>query len=128
MREDLDQKLCEDFPNLYADRKDKRSCMAYGFDIGDGWEPLVRRLSERIEAEIVAMPPEDRAEYRAFQVKEKFGALRFYMAGPQTQTMSAAIDEAESESARTCEECGKPGKIGGKGWLRCLCPKHETHA
>lgn len=57
---------------------------------------------------------------RASQVKEKFGTLRFYMTA-QTPEMDAIIDEADRKSATTCEECGKPGKVIGGGWLYCRC-------
>lgn len=57
---------------------------------------------------------------RALQVKEKFGTLRFYMTH-QTEEMDAIITEAERKSSVTCEECGKPGKVIGGGWLYCRC-------
>jgi hypothetical protein len=56
----------------------------------------------------------------ASQVKEKYGTLRFYM-NYATDAMYDAISEAEDLSAATCEECGKPGKVVGKGWLMCRC-------
>ncbi len=107
MREDLDEGLCRDFPLLYRD-------LCWGFP-GDGWEPIIRRLSEKLEAAIVALP-----ECRAAQVKEKFGILRFYMTS-STDEMEQWIREAERESARTCEDCGAPGVRTGKGWIRTLC-------
>ena len=35
--------------------------------------------------------------------------------------MSKAISEAEDKSAETCENCGKPGKVRGQGWVVCRC-------
>lgn len=67
---------------------------------------------------------------RAAQVKEKFGTLRFYMTH-QTEEMSDIIRTAEMKSAKTCEECGKPGKLKGHGWysLRCSsCWKKDQKA
>ena len=80
MREELDKKLCEAFPNLYRDRHgDKtQTNMRWGFP-GDGWFDLLWECSEKIEAEILKMPEAKRKECRAAQVKEKFGTLRFYM-------------------------------------------------
>ena len=51
MNKDLDNKLVEDFPLLYAERNwnMQRTCMCWGFP-GDGWEPLIRELSEKLEA------------------------------------------------------------------------------
>lgn len=57
---------------------------------------------------------------RASQIKEKFGMLRFYMTH-QTDEMSAIIVKAESQSSKTCEECGKPGKLRGRGWSYTRC-------
>ncbi len=59
-----------------------------------------------------------------FQVKEKFGGLRFYI-DPLIDTVAdqiyEAIDEAEKKSIQTCEICGSPGKQGGHGWIQTLC-------
>ncbi len=124
MREELDRKLCEDFPLLYRDRNAgmQSTCMCWGFP-GDGWEPLIRRLSEKLESAIAALPEEEREHYRASQVKEKFGTLRFYM-NASTDEMEQWIGEAEHESGRACETCGEPGKVRGKGWLRASCEEH----
>jgi len=62
---------------------------------------------------------------RASQVKEKFGTLRFYMTTGSNE-MYNLIDEAEKESAKTCEFCGKPGKLRSGGWLLTLCDECAT--
>jgi hypothetical protein len=67
---------------------------------------------------------------RASQVKEKFGTLRFYMTH-STEEMSTIIQEAEKKSAKTCETCGKAGKLRGYNWYynRCApCWKKERKA
>lgn len=67
---------------------------------------------------------------RASQIKEKFGTLRFYMTHETTE-MAAITDKAERQSSKTCEECGKPGKLRGHGWYytRCAsCWKKEQKA
>lgn len=55
MKKELDEKLCKDFPNLYKDRNASimGSCMGWGFDVQNGWEPLIRELSEKLEKEII---------------------------------------------------------------------------
>lgn len=108
------QYLVEHFPNLYADcgRSPKESCMAFGFECGDGWFELLKELSERLEPEAGAV---------AAQVKEKFGTLRFYLRGGATDAAWGAIDEAEAKSGETCESCGKPGSLRGKSWVQTLC-------
>jgi len=106
-------KLQADFP-----------CLFHAVDSmpGEGWEPLLRRLSERLTARIQAeRSPQD---YYAVQVKEKFGGLRFYMS-QYTDEMGELIRDAEAESRRTCETCGAPGKIMAKrSWLKAACEKH----
>lgn len=85
-----------------------------GFDgtVEDGWVPILDRLA----ADLVQMGWDRRLD----QVKEKFGTLRFYV--PQeTEEMSRRIEEAEDESARTCEDCGRPGVLRFGGWLKTLC-------
>lgn len=57
---------------------------------------------------------------RASQIKEKFGTLRFYMTH-ETPEMSTIIYNAERQSAKTCEECGKPGKLRGERWYYTRC-------
>lgn len=59
----------------------------------------------------------------AVQVKEKFGTLRFYVFGARDEAYHY-IAFAEAMSARTCEECGAPGRSRGGGWVRTLCDRH----
>lgn len=125
MRQELDEALGRDFPNLYADRHNKQAPFCWGFECGDGWEPLIRKLSQEVEAIIVALPEKERKKFRVKQVKEKFGTLRFYM-GVAHDGIHAAIDRAEQESAQTCETCGKPGKVRSGGWISVLCDEHEA--
>jgi hypothetical protein len=68
------------------------------------------------------------SQVRATQVKEKFGSLRFYVAGGDDVT-HALISMAESLSGQTCEICGEAGKMQTGGWIRTLCKKHaeENH-
>jgi hypothetical protein len=116
VNEDLDRALCRDFPNLYQAEP--------GFDVGDGWEPLIRRLSERLSALIAALPEDERGPFYVVQAKQKFGSLRYYMAC-ETDEMTAAIRDAERESVRTCETCGEPGTRRTKGgWMTVACDEH----
>ena len=60
----------------------------------------------------------------ADQVKEKFAGLRFYHHGGD-EFCNGVLAMAENISMRTCEECGAPGTIGGKGWIKTLCETHR---
>lgn len=112
MTPDKSASLVHDFPKLYVDYggNPRQTAMAFGFECGDGWEPLIRRLSEVVEPLGVV----------ATQVKEKFGTLRFYIRGGSDEAYKA-IRAAEGESARTCEECGADGALRTAGWYRTLC-------
>lgn len=59
----------------------------------------------------------------ASQIKEKFGTLRFYYHGGDDYIRGLEA-MADSMSAVTCEECGKPGKIRSGGWVKTLCEEH----
>jgi len=126
MREELDKKLTKTFPYLYADRyTDMRStAMCWGFECGEGWFKIIWNLSKDLEAEIKKQPKEKREWYKASQVKEKFGGLRFYM-NSSTEKMEKLIDKAERKSYKTCETCGKPGKRNDGGWIVTLCDRCE---
>lgn len=115
MREELDEKLKARFP-FYTG-----ALIRYGFP-GDGWFQLLWDLSEKIEKCLEDQPL---AGFEVVQVKEKFGTLRYYTSHYR-KDIHDCIREAESASARTCEECGEPGKIREGGWIRTLCDNcHE---
>lgn len=126
MNKELDERLCKDFPLLFADRNASMrvTCMCWGFDVGDGWHKLIREAAEKLEPLIAAYYKENPCEVfpRASQVKEKFGTLRFYMTA-ETDEMSEIIREVESKSAKTCMNCGKKGILRRGGWLVVLCSK-----
>lgn len=62
--------------------------------------------------------------FKATQVKEKFGNLRFYYQGGD-EFISGVVSMAESMSGHTCEVCGDRGHLGGKGWVSTLCDIHR---
>jgi hypothetical protein len=81
-----------------------------------GWYPIVVALDQRLSA----IDP----DYVVHQVKEKFGALRYYCAPSAEEPSPAVLDafgaiigEAERASAITCERCGEPGVLHE---TRCL--------
>lgn len=127
MREELDQALVKDFPNLFRHRHNESYCIWWGFATGDGWEPLIRELSVKLEALVLALPKRQQSKYFVTQVKEKFGSLRFSMS-KATDEMRALLDEAERKSYETCEGCGAPGTLRRGGWITVACdPCQEKH-
>lgn len=101
MKPELDQGLVKDFPLLYADRfeSSKVTCMCWGFECPNEWEPTIRRLSEKLEPLIERYLKENPADVcppRASQVKEKYGGLRFYMT-THIEEFEEPIEQAERE-------------------------------
>lgn len=67
--------------------------------------------------------------FRTLQIKEKFGALRFYWNGTMSDDARVRVEEAlalaEARSACTCEICGKEGRLHTRGgWLATACAEH----
>jgi hypothetical protein len=54
MNKELTQRLVERFPVLYQNfyESPQNTCMCWGFDHGDGWEPIIWQLSLAIEEEL----------------------------------------------------------------------------
>jgi hypothetical protein len=68
-------------------------------------------------------------DYVIYQVKEKFGTLRFYFySNSKSQAdMAKCVEEAEELSAVTCELCGNPGSLDREAyWVKTLCPECTT--
>lgn len=136
MKEELDKRLCQRYPLLYRHRHrtPQETPLAFGFECGDGWYDLLDRVSAKLEQEIhrirdgipSGLTPQEVLDQlpAASQVKEKFGGLRFYMSS-YTEGMEPIIREAEEAACKTCEECGRPGRIETvRGWRICRCPMH----
>lgn len=72
----------------------------------EGWNQLIIELHTRI----MDIDP----EYRIYQIKEKFGGLRFYFSpsSPQfQQEISRLVSNYERMSYLVCERTGKPGEL-----------------
>lgn len=80
----------------------------------------MKSVNAAIEKTTYRNIPEKIPQVVAAQVKEKFGTLRFYYDGGDEYIHGLAA-MAEAMSARTCEECGAPGKSTQGGWLTTLC-------
>lgn len=126
----MDAYLVKKCPNLFDDRYGsmKETCMCWGFECGDGWYELLKEACFALEPLIVAEKAKNpegwsAGYYRASQIKEKFGTLRFYLTGG-TDEMHAIVEKAEKQSETTCETCGKKGELRGRGWLYTACVEH----
>ena len=124
MKPELEAALFADFPDIFPGGRAvdiRENLMYFGFECGDGWHGLIYKLCRGIQAALDA-DPSIKAHFRAVQVKEKYGGLRFYVFGG-TEAIEDLIDAAELESERTCEECGAVGRtLSRGGWYKTLCP------
>jgi len=123
MRTELDMRLCEKYPKIFADRgADMRStAMCWGFECGDGWYWLIDQLCGLLQGRIDANPHLNIPQPIAVQIKEKFGGLRFYVTTADEQTYGM-IDFAEHLSNSICEECGTTIDVGRtNGWIMTIC-------
>lgn len=118
MKKELQEKLFNEFPNIFFDRNKSimETCMCWGIDCGDGWYNLIRDLCLKIKK------LDKKRIIKAVQVKEKFGELRFYT-NYYIDKIDKEINKAEQKSLKICEKCGKFGKLRGKGWLVTLCDR-----
>jgi hypothetical protein len=87
-----------------------------------GWRDIIDKLC----ADIMALDPGPK--FKAEQIKEKFGGLRFYVSGyPDDPDKAAAIGkligDAEMLSYKTCEMCGTNNDVtlNSNGWIQSLC-------
>jgi hypothetical protein len=135
MNPELDNKLCEAYPLIFADRHKSMTvtCMCWGFECGDGWYNIIDQLCYNIQHHIdynkrrqgVGVELEDIPQVVAVQVKEKFGSLRFYYDGGD-DFISGLVAMAESMSTVTCMTCGKPGTMQKEGWWHVACEEHKS--
>lgn len=84
-------------------------------EIGPGWHDLVRPLLERCATENVQI----------YQIKQKFGGLRFYANTRGHDGLLNDILRAEAASFSICEECGQPGSLRDEPYIRTLCERHH---
>jgi hypothetical protein len=86
------------------------------FECGNGWYPLIKDLiTDLIELGW---------DKQVCQVKEKFGALRFYI-NTGSDEIFKKIHSYENQSYETCETCGEKGELRLVGWYKTLCNKHH---
>lgn len=80
-----------------------------------------------IEYKRNGLSPNEVPVFKAAQIKEKFGTLRFYHDGGDS-FINGVISSAQNSSAMTCEVCGSKGKLRHGGWIRTLCDQHAQEA
>jgi hypothetical protein len=85
----------------------------------------------------LASTEENQVQVIAEQIKSKMATLRFYYRVEGLENLdpekskiiwniiSDMENRADLKSSRTCEICGKNGKIEGSGWVTTLCKDHS---
>lgn len=94
--------------------------MAFGYECGEGWLPIIEELFDRIQ-KMVDHDPDYYKDFEVVQVKEKFGVLCIYtsVSFPEIDVL---IDVCCKKSEHICEVCGEEGSLKTeKGWTSCLC-------
>jgi hypothetical protein len=128
MNLDLDQQLCEKYPDIMAERRlgAVQTAMCWGFDHGDGWYHILDSAMKLVQSHIDMERRKGNAIGQVVfeQVKEKFGMLTIYHRGGDEYT-DGVLRMAEEMSRYTCEECGSPGTSTKSGWIRTLCDDHH---
>jgi len=128
MNSENSKKLVTSFPKVYPEQYPLAPLdreMQFYFRCEDGWFNLLWDLSQKISDEVERAEEQSGTKWEpiAVQVKEKFGALRFYVSA-RTEDISNAIAEAEQLSKTTCEICGKPGILRDGCWIKVRCDNH----
>ena len=98
--------------------------MCRGFACDDGWFELIDTLCASLQFET---DHNDAPQIVASQVKEKFGELRFYVAGTPlcSERQLGMIALATAMSRRICEGCGFPGMVyQTPHGMKACCPVH----
>jgi hypothetical protein len=93
----------------------------YGLATPRGWDPIVRELHQQL----VAIDP----KYQVYQIKEKFGELRYYCSlrgDTKTKAVQDLMTAAAMQASTSCQVCGSPGVLSEKpGPVRVLCSTHD---
>lgn len=103
----------------------ERARLHAGYFLPDGWKEIVASCHK----DLIELAP----TYAVYQVKEKFGGLRFYADPPENfsdegrQRFRDRIREAEKLSFKTCQICGAEGTLVVTGYTwETVCLNHRT--
>ena len=98
----------ENIKNRFIEGYDK------SIGVGEGWYPIIISLDKALSL----IDP----EYKIYQIKQKFGGLRYYCEAKSYGIVQTLIAEAETESFNTCENCGKFEELkNNKDHVTTLC-------
>lgn len=133
MEEKLELELVKKFPLILKDYMGDpmKTCMAFGIECGSGWYNMLHDLMEKIQNYCDASTKNGKhLQVIAAQIKSKYASLRFYYdfegeaSSEDCKEINKFLSEAEDLSEKTCEICGKDGKVYTQGWHTTLCEEH----
>ena len=125
MSPELQQRLFDAFPEIFAERLDEGSTLhTYGVSCRDGWYGLVEQLCHDVQQ---LVSDEHFAQPVAVDVKEKFGKLKVHWRHPRklNPRVLELTTQAEDRSCHVCDLCGAPARtLSDDGWWRSRCEVH----
>lgn len=113
------QELLQKYPTIFS---------SGDYSIPDTWIPIVDELCQALSKyeEVLIDAYRTPATLVCQQMKEKFGALRFYVNGSDI-VIDQLIRLAEYRTMDICQQCGSTQGVelrNPNGWLTYLCPNH----
>jgi len=129
MKKELEEKFIEVAPvflqDMYGDMM--KTCMAWGFECGDGWfDPLLKAMIA-----IEEVNKRSKGKFIADQIKSKYAELRIYwhssegVTKDEEEEIDRIIEQAEKDCWAVCELCGQPAFKTTRGWLTRVCKDHD---
>lgn len=119
MKKELQDKIINDFPELFSNS-------FYEIETKDGWYNIIYDLCKEIknycEGNDLSFP-------NIIKIKQNFASIRFYINYnvkeiKHMDNIYKLINNTEQISEKTCENCGKSGKIRNyNGYYHVKCDK-----
>ena len=105
---------------MKSNNEPKEPYELFGIECGEGWKGLYQPIIDYIEDYNKDKEDDDKIEI--YQIKEKFGALSFYVS-KKTDELKKLIEDAEAESYHVCEICGRHinKQIVEHHWIYPMC-------
>jgi len=129
MDKELELELVKKYPKILRDYggDPMQTCLSFGIETESGWYNLLDKCMDKLQyfCDICSKNGEE-VQVVANQIKSKYATLRFYYSGGggtkiEWDIIDDIINQAEAESARTCEMSGKHGEACKKGgWYMTL--------
>ena len=112
----LAKRFADEFPDVYPEG------FSDSFLCPPGWIGLLEETSQKL-SEYLKSNPNLRSDI--WGIKEKYGELRFVTSlRVKDEGFRKIINQAERESYKICEQCGRAGILRHGSWWRTLCEPH----